>query len=66
MSQLSSKGLRVITLDEAQGRAKEINAVKYLECSALTQEGLKTVFDESIRGALDKPKPARKGKCAIL
>lgn len=48
--------------------AKEIGAVKYLECSALTQKGLKIVFDEAIRAVLcpiPTPKPRRKG-CKIV
>lgn len=42
---------RMAPIQYSQGvaMAKDIQAVKYLECSALTQKGLKTVFDDAIR-----------------
>lgn len=47
--------------------AKDVQAVKYLECSALTQRGLKTVFDEAIRAVLSPPqKQRKKSNCRIL
>ena len=48
--------------------AKEVSSVKYLECSALTQKGLKQVFDEAIRAVLcPKKPPKKKGKgCVVL
>ncbi|KAI6174734.1 Cdc42-like protein isoform X1 [Aphelenchoides fujianensis] len=46
--------------------AKKVKAAKYVECSALTQKGLKNVLDEAIRAALEPPQPDKKGKCAIL
>jgi len=65
LAKLQSKGLRVISHEEAYGRRDEIEAQSYLECSALTQEGLKNVFDEAIRAAMNK-KPKNKSKKCIL
>ena len=46
--------------------AKELRAVKFVECSALTQKGLKNVFDEAILAALEPPEPIKRRKCCIL
>jgi len=64
--QLASKGLRMVSVEEAQQRAREVSAVCYMECSALTQEGLKNVFDEAIRASLNKKAPAKPGCCSVL
>jgi hypothetical protein len=49
---------RMAPIQYSQGVAmcRDIGAVKYLECSALTQKGLKTVFDEAIRAVRECPK----------
>ena len=52
-----------VTQEMGETLAKELGAVKYVECSALTQEGLKNVFDEASLAALEPPK---KRRCVIL
>ena len=56
----------MVSLDKAKTMAEKINAVKYMECSALTQDGLKNVFDEAIRAALVPKKKKEKKPCLIL
>jgi len=64
--QLSSRGQSMVSTDQAHGMAKEIGAVKFLECSALTQEGLKQVFDDAIRAAMSKPAKRGRKPCDML
>ena len=49
-----------VTVDEGEKLAHELRAVKYIECSYLTQKGLKNVFDEAILAALEPPQPKRR------
>ncbi|KAK6061617.1 Ras family protein, partial [Cooperia oncophora] len=55
-----------ITKSQGQKCAQKIKAVKYLECSALTQQGLKQVFEDAVRAVIN-PKPLKQKKsCTIL
>nr|XP_048310795.1 ras-related C3 botulinum toxin substrate 2 isoform X1 [Myodes glareolus]XP_048310796.1 ras-related C3 botulinum toxin substrate 2 isoform X1 [Myodes glareolus] len=67
IEKLKEKKLAPITYPQGLALAKDIDSVKYLECSALTQRGLKTVFDEAIRAVLC-PQPTRQQKrpCSLL
>jgi len=68
VSKLREKNQTPITFEEGLEMTKTIGAIKYLECSALTQKGLKNVFDEAIRVVLCPPKKNEKKakKCTIL
>ena len=46
---LSKQRMVVVSKSEGERMAKELGAVKYVECSALTQYKLKDVFDEVSR-----------------
>jgi len=66
IKQLNSRQQSMVTVENAQRMAKEIGAVNFLECSALTQEGLKQVFDDAIRAAMSKPNKPTGKKCNLL
>lgn len=56
LMRLKSRRQEPVSRQQAEALAQELGAYKYLECSALTQKGLKNVFDESIRCVLLKAK----------
>lgn len=71
IAKLAAENQKPVSALEGQQLAKDLDAAKYLECSALTQQGLKAVFDEAIKTALAaREKPKGKGgkdgkKCTV-
>jgi Ras-related C3 botulinum toxin substrate 1 len=70
ISKLKEKNLDPIREDKAEELRNAIKAVKYIECSARTQQGIKNVFDSAIRAHMFGVKvatPSTKKKiCALL
>lgn len=82
VEKLAKNKQKPITYEAGEKLAKELKAVKYVECSALTQvftylhlatpnlclpqRGLKNVFDEAILAALEPPPTKPRRKCTIL
>ena len=56
---------RQVKREEAEKLVKQMKLVSYLDCSATTQKGLKSVFDEAIINAIDPPQGKTK-KCSII
>ncbi|KAJ8038801.1 Ras-related C3 botulinum toxin substrate 1 [Holothuria leucospilota] len=59
VDQLRENRLSPITYQQGLRMQRSIGAVLYLECSALTQIGLKGVFDSALRTAIGCDKPRR-------
>ncbi|CAH8659918.1 unnamed protein product [Dicrocoelium dendriticum] len=63
---LKHNSVPFVSYQRGLAMCKKINAHKYLECSALTQKGLKNVFDEAIRAVLAPPEKKKKTRCSLL
>nr|CAH04892.1 small Rho GTPase RhoA [Suberites domuncula] len=63
--QLAREKESIIRPEEGKAMADAVRAWTYLECSAKTREGVRVVFDNATRAALQKKK-RKKGACALL
>ena len=68
ISHLASRGLSPITYSQGLECSRDIGAVRYMECSALTEKGVQEVFIEGTRAALRVREAARQHsrKCSML
>lgn len=66
IEKLSKQKQRPITTEMGEKYARDLKAVRFVECSALTQKGLKNVFDEAIMAALEPPAQPKKNGCMLL
>ena len=73
LDMLAKKQEVVVSKEEGKRIAKSLKAAKYLECSALTREGVKNVFDEAVRQQSPGPlqynyrlRKSEKKKCNVL
>ena len=62
IEQLKQRNETMISYEMGIRLAKTLGAVKFCECSALMRKGLKTVFDEAIRAAIQPPAPRSKSR----
>ena len=70
VTRLKKKKEEPISQEKGEKLAKKLGAVVYCECSALTQAGLKNVFDEAVLSVLNpstkKQKHSKKRKLACI
>ena len=67
-AELTEKKQSCLTKEQGEVLCKEFNGIKYLECSAKSQDGLKAVFDFAISSVLSDraAKSKKKNRCLIL
>lgn len=55
-----------VTHQQGAALARQIHAMRYLECSALNQDGIKEVFVEAVRAFLNPQPAVSKRPCVLL
>lgn len=63
---LQQSGQSLVKRETALKTAHKMRAVAYTECSALTQRGLKLVFEEAVRAVLCPRERAKRKKCGVM
>ncbi|XP_056328004.1 ras homolog gene family, member Gd [Danio aesculapii] len=66
IKKLKEQGLAPSTQQQGGTLCKQINAVRYLECSALRQEGVRDVFVDAVRAVLYPMTKKNTKKCVLL
>ncbi|XP_023683530.1 rho-related GTP-binding protein RhoG-like [Paramormyrops kingsleyae] len=66
LRKLKEQNQSTITQQQGQALARQIHAIRYLECSALNQEGIKEVFAEAVRAFLNPQPTTSKKPCVLL
>ncbi len=57
---------KVVTYAEGMAMAKKLDAADYVECSALTNEGVREVFDKVVAVATKEESRPIKNLCCLL
>ncbi|GCB65698.1 ras homolog gene family, member Gd [Scyliorhinus torazame] len=66
IKKLKEQSLSPTTMHQGVTLAKQIRAVKYLECSALNQDGIREVFVEAVRAVLYPHRKKKSKNCVLL
>ena len=64
--ELSKRKLKPVSKEDARLVAERTKCYTYIECSALTREGVREVFDTAAKAALLRRKNESGSKCRIL
>ena len=71
LEKLKEENKKVVSQAQVDTMVQDLGALKSLECSALTRQGLKDVFDEALTSVLTNTpkastKTSKKAKCSLL